>query len=91
MYNCPAFISGVDFKMKTVTIDDNRVKLAIWVSVFLLTITCQHGRTGPKIWGGGADMNLPDSSQRREKLFGGPEPCSPGKLEWVFMLEASDK
>ena len=24
---------GVDFKIKTVAIDDNRVKLAIWVSI----------------------------------------------------------
>ena len=29
---------GVDFKIKNVTIDDNKVKLAIWVSVNMIYI-----------------------------------------------------
>jgi len=30
------FLVGVDFKVKTVTIDDNTVKLAIWVSAIYI-------------------------------------------------------
>jgi hypothetical protein len=34
MHHTPIMILGVDFKIKTVTIDDNKVKLAIWVSIY---------------------------------------------------------
>lgn len=31
---------GVDFKVKTITVDGNKAKLAIWVSAVLSTTTC---------------------------------------------------
>ena len=40
----------------------------------------KHRRTGLEIWGGGADMNLPDSRRRRENLGGGGGGMLPRKI-----------